>query len=162
VHGHEKVVPSTTVHLEPLPIRLSPVTQSRNCFSGHPYLDASHMPMGVSRRVGSAKIYSTSKTWSCGPVHDPALRGSVLNGFAGIGGELFWSTGAPQLRISECGLRNFDILFELLFCIFNPQSEIYNPKCDDSSRLPQGGKSMEARSGGGPRSGPLGPDSLLV
>jgi hypothetical protein len=35
------------------------------------------------------KIYSTSKTWSLEPVHDPALRGSEFNGFAGKEGELF-------------------------------------------------------------------------
>ena len=33
------------------------------------------------------------KTWSWGPVHDPALRGSEFNGFAGKDCELFWSTG---------------------------------------------------------------------
>jgi hypothetical protein len=43
-------------------------------------------------------IYSASKTWSLGPVHDPVSRGSEFNGFAGIGANTFgvleyWSTG---------------------------------------------------------------------
>ncbi len=36
------------------------------------------------------------------------------------------------------------------------------PQLHHSSRLPQGGKSVEARSGGSPKPGPLGPDFLLV
>ena len=87
---------------------------------------------------------------------------SALNRFAGKDCELFWSTGAPQLRIWECGLRNSQIVFELRLCIFNPKSEISNPKCDDSSRLPQRGKTIEAPSGGSQKPGPLGPDSLLT
>jgi hypothetical protein len=75
--------------------------------------------------------------------------------------ELFWSTGVPRLRIRECGLRNSQVVFELRLCIVNPKSEISNPKCDDSSRLPQGGKSIEAPSVGSPKPGPLGPNSLL-
>jgi hypothetical protein len=34
-------------------------------------------------------VYSTSKTWSLEPVHDPALRGSEFNGFAGTGESFF-------------------------------------------------------------------------
>jgi len=70
----------------------------------------------------------------------------------------YWST---RLRIWECGLRNSQIVFELCLCIFNPKSEISNPKCDDSSRLEQGGKSVGAPSGNSPKPGPLGPDSLF-
>ena len=65
---------------------------------------------------------------------------SEVSGFAGKDGELFWSIGAPQLGIWECGLRNSQVVFEFHLCIFNPKSEIHNPKCDDSSRLPQEGK----------------------
>ncbi|MGD8694417.1 MAG: hypothetical protein PVI74_11240, partial [Syntrophobacterales bacterium] len=35
------------------------------------------------------------------------------------------------------------------------------PPLHHSSRLPQGGKTMEAPSGGSAKPGPLGPDSLL-
>jgi hypothetical protein len=69
----------------------------------------------------------------------PLVR-SEFNGFAGKDSELFWSTGVPRLRIWECGLRNSQVVFELRLCVFNPKSEISNPKCDDSSRLPQEGK----------------------
>ena len=41
-------------------------------------------------------LYSTSKTWSLGPAHDPAWRGSDFNGFASTGGELFWSAGVLE------------------------------------------------------------------
>ena len=61
---------------------------------------------------------------------------SELNSFAGKDCELSWSTGAPRLRIWECGLRNSQVFFELRLCIFNPKSEISNPKCDDSSIFP--------------------------
>jgi hypothetical protein len=43
-------------------------------------------------------IYSASKTWSLGPVHDPVSRGSEYNGSAGTSANTFgvleyWSTG---------------------------------------------------------------------
>jgi hypothetical protein len=70
----------------------------------------------------------------------------------------YWSTS-----IADLGMRIADsqVVFEFRLCIVNPKSEISNPKCNDSSRLPQGGKSIEAPSGGSPKPGPLGPDSLL-
>jgi hypothetical protein len=38
-------------------------------------------------------IYSTLKTWSLGPVHDPVSRGSEFNGFAGKRGFRFQCSG---------------------------------------------------------------------
>jgi hypothetical protein len=35
------------------------------------------------------KLYSSLKTLSLGSVHDPALRGSEFNGFAGVGANRF-------------------------------------------------------------------------
>ena len=65
----------------------------------------------------------------------PDPEGQVSPARGGIAGkdcELFWSTRANQLRISECGLRNSKYVLYLSFVNFNPKSEISNPKCDDS------------------------------
>ena len=37
------------------------------------------------------------KTWSSGPVEDPAMGGSNFYGFAVRGRELFWSAGASPI-----------------------------------------------------------------
>ena len=70
----------------------------------------------------------------------------------------YWTKSIADfgMRIAEFKISPF---FELYNC--NPKSEISNPKCDDSSRLPQGGKTIDAPSGGRAKPGPLGPDSLL-
>jgi len=44
----------------------------------------------------SHHFYSKSKTWSLGPVSDPALRWSEFNGSAGKDCELFWSIGVLE------------------------------------------------------------------
>ena len=49
------------------------------------------------------------------------------------------------------------MVFVIRLCIFNPKSEIRNPKCDDSCKVPQGGKSMESPSGVSSK-----PDSLIL
>jgi hypothetical protein len=65
------------------------------------------------------------------------------------------------MRIAEFS-SSFQVVFELRLCIFNPKpgtrpkggspkdkSEISNPKCDDSNKLPHEVKTIEALSGGG-------------
>ena len=61
-----------------------------------------------------------------------------FKGFVDKRCELLKSARAPRLRIQECGLRNSQIVFEIRLCIFNPKSEISNPKCDGSRPDPQG------------------------
>jgi hypothetical protein len=64
----------------------------------------------------------------------------------------YWSIGVLecwQKRKPECSL-NWSFHYSI------------TPPLHHSSRLPQGGKSMEAPSGGSAKPGPLGPDSLLT
>ena len=63
------------------------------------------------------------------------------------------------MRIWECGLRNSQIVLELRLCIFNPKSEISDPKYDDSSGLPH---EVKTSSGGSLEPGPLDLDFLIA
>jgi hypothetical protein len=119
----------------------------------------------------------------------PGSQGQVtqLKGFAGKDCELFWNTGATQLRIWECGLRNSQVVFELRLCIFNPKPGTRpkggSPKDKEPARRvgvrrtnPRSpirnvmtpadcrntGKTIQAPSGGSPKPGPLGPHSFLL
>ena len=73
---------------------------------------------------------------------------SEFNGFAGPGASSFgvleyWSVGKNESP-------NWSFYYPI------------TPPLHHSSRLEQGGKSMGAPSGGSPKPGPLGPDSLLL
>ena len=58
----------------------------------------------------------------------------------------YWSVGKSEIP-------NFNLNWSFHYSI--------TPPLHHSSRLPQGGKSMEAPSRGSAKPGPLGPDSLL-
>ena len=89
-------------------------------------------------------IYSTSKTWSLWPGQSlmalPVHVRALLE---------YWSIGVLVKR-----KLTFDLNWSFHYSI--------TPPLHHSRRLPQVGKSMEAPSGGSPKPGPLGPDSLLL
>jgi len=78
-----------------------------------------------------------------------------FNGFAGEDCERFWSTGVLEYwSVGKSESPNFNL--NAFFHYSN------TPPLQHSSRLPQRGKSIEAPSGGSPKPGPLGLDSLFV
>ncbi|MGB6281510.1 MAG: hypothetical protein WBG91_14955 [Syntrophobacteria bacterium] len=79
---------------------------------------------------------------------------SELHGFVGKDRELFWSTGVLEYwSVGKIESPNFNLNESFHYST--------TPPLHHSSRLPQGGKTIEARSGGSTKPGLLGPDSFL-
>ena len=120
-------------------------------------------------------------------IPDPALRGSDFNGFAGKDCELFWSTGVYEIPNSKHQItnksqipisndRNRFVILKLgtrlqggeskrsadnfghcyLFDIYDLEFLVTSADCRKR------GKTIEAPSGDSTKTGPLGPDSLLL
>ncbi len=79
---------------------------------------------------------------------------SEFSGFAGKDRALFWSTGVLEYwSVGKSESPNFNLNESFHYSI--------TPPLHHSSRLPQGGKTLEAPSGGNPKPGLSGQDSLL-
>ena len=126
-----------------------------NHFIGLPLLCLKHRcgQIGTPDAIGS--VIGASKTWSSGPVRDPAMRGSNT--------EPFWSNGALpivyfRLQIDECAAPRLNL-----------KSSIENRKSRDSIIASfqysfyssHKAKTLERPSGGRPKPAPRGPDGLF-
>ena len=79
---------------------------------------------------------------------------SVFDGFAGKDCEVFWGTGVLEYwSVGKNESPNFRLNESFHYSL--------TPPLHHSSKLPQGGKTIEATSGGNPKPGPSGPGSLL-
>ena len=104
------------------------------------------MPHGSNKIALMRLFYSASKTWSLGPGQNtmalPVQVRTLLE---------YWSIG-----VLECWQKQKPEF--ILHCSFHYS---ITPPLHHSSRLPLGGKTMEAPSGGRSKPGPLGPDFLF-